>query len=65
MSKILSYDDLQARGIVYSKVHLWRLERDKKFPQRVPLSANRHGWLETEVDAWLSQRIAARHGKAA
>jgi prophage regulatory protein len=65
MSKILSYDDLQARGIVYSKVHLWRLERDKKFPLRVPLSANRHGWLEAEVDTWLSQRIAARHGEAA
>ena len=65
MSKILSYDDLKARGIVYSKVHLWRLERDDKFPKRVPLSANRHGWLEAEIDAWLSERIASRHVEAA
>lgn len=58
--KILSYDDLKARGINYSKVHLWRLERDKKFPKRVPLSESRHGWLETEIDGWLAERIAAR-----
>jgi prophage regulatory protein len=63
--KILSYDDLKARGIAYSKVHLWRLEKARKFPKRVPLSEARHGWLETEIDGWLATRIAARHAEAA
>jgi prophage regulatory protein len=58
--RILSYDDLKGRGINYSKVHLWRLEKARKFPQRIPLSENRHGWLESEIDAWLADRIAAR-----
>ena len=63
--KLLSYNDLKERGISFSKVHLWRMERDNKFPKRVALSENRHSWLENEIDAWLAQRIAARHGKAA
>jgi prophage regulatory protein len=63
--KILSYDDLKARGISYSKVHLWRLERAQKFPKRVALSQSRHGWLETEIDAWIATRVAARHSAEA
>ncbi len=63
--KILSYDDLKASGINYSKVHLWRLEKAQKFPKRVALSENRHGWVETEIDAWLSARIAARQSTEA
>ncbi len=58
--RILSYDDLKGRGINYSKVHLWRLEKTRKFPQRVALSENRHGWLETEIDDWIAARVAAR-----
>jgi prophage regulatory protein len=61
--KILSYADLRSqRGISFSKVHLWRLERAGKFPKRVPLGAARHGWLETEVDEWLAARLAERDG---
>ncbi len=62
--RILSYDDLKSRGISYSKVHLWRLEKASKFPRRVPLTDNRHGWLEAEIDQWLAERISARHGEA-
>ena len=33
--RILSFEDLRSeKGIPYSKVHLWRLERDGKFPKR-------------------------------
>ena len=40
--RILSFEDLRSeKGIPYSKVHLWRLEREGKFPKRVPLSESR------------------------
>ena len=59
--KILSYTDLASeRGIRFSKVHLWRLERAGKFPKRVALGVARHGWLETEIDEWIAGRVAAR-----
>jgi prophage regulatory protein len=57
---LLDYDDLRARGIPYSRVHIWRLERAGDFPKRVPIGRARHGWLETEIDAWIKAKIAAR-----
>jgi prophage regulatory protein len=64
--RILSFEDLQSeKGIPYSKVHLWRLERDRKFPKRVQLGQSRHGWLESEIDDWLLERMAARNVEAA
>ncbi len=63
--RILSYDDLKSRGINYSKVHLWRLEKARKFPKRVAITDNRHGWLESEIDDWLFGRVAARDAQNA
>lgn len=64
--RILSFDELRTlKGISYSKVHLWRLERDKKFPRRVPLGAARHGWSENEINDWLEGRMALRDTRAA
>jgi prophage regulatory protein len=64
--RLLSYDELRPqKGIPYSKVHLWRLEREGKFPRRVQLGENRHGWLESEIDDWLLERMAARNVEAA
>ena len=61
--KILSYADLRSeRGIQFSKVHLWRLERAGKFSKRVSLGKARHGWLETEIDEWILARLAERDG---
>ena len=62
--KLLSYDELKpVKGIHYSKVQIWRLEKLKKFPKRVALSANRVGWAEHEIDAWLESKIAERDGR--
>jgi prophage regulatory protein len=64
--KILNYDDLKTlKGIPYSKVHLWRLERGGKFPKRVPLGQSRHGWLDSEIDEWITSRMAKRDGMEA
>jgi prophage regulatory protein len=59
--KLLSYDELKPlKGIDYSKVQLWRLEKARKFPKRIALSPNRCAWAEDEVDAWIKAKVAAR-----
>jgi prophage regulatory protein len=63
--RLLSYDELKLeKGIGYSKVQLWRLEKSDRFPKRVPLGPSRHGWAEHEIDAWIADRIAARDSSA-
>lgn len=60
MPLILTYNDLAARGIPLSANRLWRLEREGKFPRRVNITAGRIGWIASEIDAWIDQRIAER-----
>ena len=43
-----------------SRVTLWKLERDGKFPPRRRLSANTVGWLAEEVEAWNRSRERGR-----
>jgi prophage regulatory protein len=59
-SVLLSYDNLQSKGINYSKIQLRRKERVGTFPQRVQLSPSRVAWVESEIDEWIAQYIAAR-----
>jgi predicted DNA-binding transcriptional regulator AlpA len=59
--KILSHADLRAWGIPYSKSHLRRLWEAGKFPR--PFQLNPGGplcWLDTEIDAHIEARAAAR-----
>jgi prophage regulatory protein len=63
--KVLDYDALVERGIKYSKPHLWRMWNAGEFPRPFKISRSRNGWLETEIDAWLEKRIAARDQVAA
>jgi prophage regulatory protein len=59
--KLVSRDDLQARGIKFSRVHLHRLERAGLFPQHVKYGAgNFIAWFEDEIDAYLEALAAAR-----
>jgi predicted DNA-binding transcriptional regulator AlpA len=60
--KFLSYPDLKLqKGIPYSKVQIWRLEKQNKFPHRVRLGPARHGWIEEELDAWMADLAHARN----
>ncbi len=43
---------------------LKRLEAEGDFPAKVHISAGRVGYLETEVDAWIAERIAERDASA-
>jgi prophage regulatory protein len=64
--RVLLHEDLRLqKGIPYSKAHIWRLERDNKFPRRIRMGASRHGWLEEEIDGWLAARAAARDEEVA
>lgn len=60
-TKLLCYRELsETRGIHYSRRHLYTLEYERKFPRRVALGENRVGWIESEVDAWVAQRVVER-----
>jgi prophage regulatory protein len=57
---LVPYDALKAKGITFSKMHIWRLEKADKFPMHVQVSAQRIAWVESEIDQWIAARIAAR-----
>lgn len=59
-NKVLSAEELKGKGIPYSPSHRSRLEYEGKFPRRVRLGIQRYGYLESEIDEWLLQKIAAR-----
>jgi prophage regulatory protein len=61
---LLSYDDLQRKGIRRSKPQLWRDERDGRFPKRVYPSPGRVAWVESEIDEHIRTIIADRDGGA-
>jgi prophage regulatory protein len=57
---LIPYEALKAKCIMYSKPHLWRLEKAGKFPKRVSVGTSRYGYVEDEIDAYIADRIAAR-----
>ena len=57
--RILDAHELHDR-VPYSRVQIWRLEKSGHFPRRISLGPNRVGWLESEVERWLEERLARR-----
>jgi predicted DNA-binding transcriptional regulator AlpA len=43
-----------------SRSQRWRLEREGRFPARVPLSVRTFGWVEAEIEDWIAARVAER-----
>ena len=41
--------------------HIRRLAREGKFPKSVSLTENRSGWLESDVDEWISECVRKHH----
>lgn len=58
--KILNKRELRYK-VTISIQHWTRLEKEGKAPRRIQLTQNRVGWLESEIDDWLRQRIALRN----
>jgi prophage regulatory protein len=67
--RIITFKELKAlKGIPFSREHLRRLEAAGKFPKRVRLAegGDSYGYLEKEIDDYLTARAAARNdGRAA
>ena len=48
------------KGVTYSRVHLYRLIEAGKFPRPIVVGAARVAWIESEIDQWISDRMAER-----
>ena len=46
------------RSAIYASI------AEGKFPKQVPLGPGSVGWVEQEIDAWLTERIAERDADA-
>lgn len=42
--------------VPYTPQHIYRLERDGKFPKRIRIGVRRVGWRLAEIEAWLNER---------
>jgi prophage regulatory protein len=58
--KLLDDDGLKAKGVTYTKVHLWRLVKAGKFPPPIKIGNGRNAWVDHEIDQWIAERIAER-----
>jgi prophage regulatory protein len=58
--KLLNRNDLRAKGIPWSRQHLFRKVAANEFPRPVKLGAGTNTWLESEVDEWIRARAAER-----
>jgi len=57
--RMLSYEDLAAKGIPFHRNYLRSLWDNGEFPKPIKLSARKLAWREDEVDNWLLDRMAA------
>ena len=61
--RIIRMADVQARtGLSRSTIYQW--VADGSFPQPIRLGARAVGWIESEVDAWIREQIAASRSSA-
>lgn len=58
-ARIIPRREVQARTGL-SRSYIYRLSKDGDFPRPVQLTPYRIGWVESEIDAWIAERIRAR-----
>lgn len=57
--KVIRFDQVMAKtGLRHSA--LYNLMAQGSFPKPLPLGPKARGWLEAEVDQWISDRLAER-----
>jgi len=39
---------------------IYRLQAEQRFPKSVKITEHAVGWIESEVQTWLAERVAAR-----
>jgi prophage regulatory protein len=62
--RLISKTDVLAQ-IPISTATMWREIAAGRFPKPVRIGARRIAFFQTEIDAWLAQRVAERDAKAA
>ena len=61
---LIRFDEVQKRT-GYSKAWIYRLLKQKRFPQSVKIGSRAIAFIEKEIDEWINQRIAkSRDGVA-
>jgi prophage regulatory protein len=63
--RVLSYPDLKGKGIRFSRQWITRLIAAGKFPRSISLGKQSVGFIESEIDAWINDRIRERDQKRA
>ena len=54
--RVLSASEVATKTSM-SVSHVRRMVREDKFPKPFTLTENRQGWLEQDVDEWISERV--------
>ena len=54
--RVLSASEVATKTSM-SVSHVRRMVREDKFPKPFALTENRKGWLEQDVDEWISERV--------
>jgi len=62
--RLLTFADLKARGIPWTRMHVGRLEAARKFPLHIDLGENTVAWFEDEIDDFLEAKAAAREQRS-
>jgi len=63
--RILSLPELKTeKGIPFSRAHLDRLIKAKRFPAPIKIGVHRNGWVEAEIDTFLESLAKARNSQA-
>ena len=64
--RLIASEDLHhKKGIVLKSAQRLELEAAGLFPARVYISERKHGYVESEIDAYIEARICARDNKLA
>ena len=51
------------RLIPFSDVHIWRMEKEHRFPRRIKIGRRRVAWRLSEIQEWIDERAAERTAK--
>lgn len=70
MRRFVGYDDFPAKGISYSREHIWRLRQlpptdPRRFPSPVKGLGPQDTFCEDEIDQYVAARVAARDSEKA
>jgi len=55
--KVLRRKQVEDRTGIPRSTLYWKIKRDE-FPKPVKLGERSVGWLESEIDKWITQRVA-------